>query len=70
LTFFTHRLRPSLGPFEAPVRWWFKISVRQRGSVSPKERISSTSSFWHPAIALSKSAVASVRVVGEVDVAH
>jgi len=29
LTFFTQRLSPSVGPFEAPVSWWARISDRQ-----------------------------------------
>jgi hypothetical protein len=30
LTFLTHRFRPSVGPFEAPVVWWARIPARQR----------------------------------------
>jgi hypothetical protein len=29
LTFLTQRFRPSVGPFDAPVAWWARISVRQ-----------------------------------------
>ena len=52
------------------MRWWFKISVRQRSSVSPSERISSTSSFLHPTMALSRSTRATFGILGQVDVAH
>ena len=69
LILFTHRFMPSVGPLEAPVRWWFKISVRQRSSVSPSERISATSSLLHPTMAL-RGASGFARVVGQVDVTH
>ena len=33
LTCLAQKFMPSVGPFDAPVRWWFKISVRQRDKV-------------------------------------
>jgi integrase len=30
LTFVINKLSPSVGPFEAPVAWWARISVRRR----------------------------------------
>jgi type II secretory pathway component PulM len=58
LTFFTHKLSPSVGPFEAPVRWWARISERQRFKVLPSDLTSGTSSARQSAIALSNSTVA------------
>jgi hypothetical protein len=42
LTFLTRRFSPSVGPFDAPVTWWLRISARQRVRVRPRDRISST----------------------------
>ena len=33
LDLFGAEVQPSVGPFDAPVRWWFNISVRQRDKV-------------------------------------
>ena len=37
-------VHPRFGPFDAPVRWWFKISVRHLDRVRPMVRISGTGS--------------------------
>ena len=69
-TFFTHRLRPSVGPLDAPVTWWARISERHERSVLPSDTISGTSSARQPAMALSSRTRASRQDVREVDVAH
>jgi len=51
------KLRPSVGPLLAPVRWWAMTSVLHDDSVLPRERISSTSSPVQPAMALSTRVV-------------
>jgi hypothetical protein len=48
LTFFTHRLRPSVGPLEARMLWCSRASVRHAARVRPSARISSTLSSAHP----------------------
>ncbi|MDQ3569403.1 MAG: hypothetical protein M3396_02045 [Actinomycetota bacterium] len=58
-TFFTNRLRPSVGPLLAPLWWWATISLRHEDSVLARERISSTSSSAQPAMALSTRVTAS-----------
>lgn len=70
LILFTHRFMPTVGPLEAPVRRWFKISDCQRSSVSPSERISATSSLLKPTMALFSSVRASPDLLSQVDVPH
>jgi hypothetical protein len=69
LTFFTHKLRPSVGPLEAPVGWWFKISVRPLEGGAER-----TDLFDRVALApddgLVQEYTGNLRILGQVDVAN
>lgn len=68
LTFLTRRLRPSVGPLDAPVRWWLMICSRHRRRVRPRALISGTGSARHPVTCLVDEHLRFGGVVGEVDV--
>jgi hypothetical protein len=62
LDLFTHRFRPSVGPFDAPVAWWARISRRHERRDLPRLTISGTSSARQPTMALSNRVRASAHV--------
>ncbi len=64
------QLRPSVGPLDAPVSWWARISARHRAKVLPRETTSGTSSSAQPAMALSQQQRRFVPVLGQVHVSH